>query len=208
MKRILVLIIGLFMLWFAFTVYAANPGTYGERTFRLENLTSYNQYTKYVKQSGEIQVKKLWWIGCTDARDTLCDTIYTDWVDLGSPSGSEDLYSMKVLPKLKTVDTVAAWDSADTYIFELQTCLNPRTSDSLYISNCHTFATLTDTGTKVWYCPADSGLLYIAYWTQYVRTRIIMRGIVDTVVAFAKGGYDQAAYIPIKYEVVYKPIWK
>lgn len=194
----------------AVLVYAAGSyGISGTRLYKFENGSEYNNLTRYLKQSGEFQQIATWWSGTTDVKDTLIDTVYTDWQDLGFPGGWVELYSLKVIPSINTVDTVASWDSTDTYTFALQTCLNPRTSDSLNISTIPVFVALTDTGTKVWFCPADSGLLNITYWTQYVRMQLIIEATIDTLHGFLAGGaYTQANYIPIEYDVFYKPGWR
>lgn len=211
MKKV-VLVLGTLVVLFAFTallVHAAGSyGTSGTRLYRWEDGATYDNLTGYLKQSGEFQQIALWWIGTTFVNDTLTDTVYTDWKDLGKPSGNVELYSLKVIPSIITVDTVGNWDDADTYTFALQTCLNPRTSDSLNISTIPVFVALTDVGTKTWFCPADSGLLNITYWTQYVRMQIIIDAVIDTVYGFAQGGYTQANYIPIEYDVYYKPAWR
>ena len=194
----------------AIVAYAAGSYGYsGTRLYRWENSSTHNNLTGYSMQSGSFQPIMHWWTGTTDVKDTLIDTVYTDWLDLGKPSGGVELYSLKVIPSINTVDTVASWDSLDSYTFSLQTCLNPRTSDSLNISTIPVFVALTDTGTKVWFCPADSGLLFITYWTHYVRAQIIINAKIDTLTGFLAGGaYTQANYIPIEYDIFYKPAWR
>lgn len=193
----------------AIVAYAAGSyGVSGTRLYKWESSPVYDNLTGYLKQSGEFQQVMHWWTGTTAVKDTLIDTVYTDWMDLGYVGGAE-LYSLKVIPSINTVDTVASWDSVDTYTFALQTCLNPRTADSIYISTIPVFAALSDTGTKVWFCPADSGLLNITYWTQYVRMQLIINAAIDTASASHDSVvYTQAFYIPIEYDVFYKPAWR
>jgi len=209
--RLLVVAVVLAALSIGAAILAHAAGSYGisgTRLYKFENSWEYDQMTGYSKQSGSFQQVMHWWTGTTDDKDTLIDTIYTDWMDLGVRTGLE-LYSLKVIPSLNTVDTVASWDSTDSYTFALQTCLNPRTSDSIYISTIPVFAALTDTGTKVWFCPADSGLLNITYWTQFVRMQLIINAKIDTASASHDSVvYTQSFYIPVEYDVFYKPAWR
>lgn len=207
---VVVMVLAALSIGTAILVYAAGSyGISGTRLYKWENSPTYDQLTGYLKQSGEFQQVMHWWLGTTFVKDTLIDTVYTDWMDLGSHGGTKELYSLKVIPSLNTVDTVASWDSTDTYTFALQTCLNPRTSDSVYISTIPVFAALSDTGTKVWFCPADSGLLNITYWTQFVRMQLIINAAIDTASASHDSVvYTQDFYIPIEYDVFYKPAWR
>lgn len=211
MKKVLVVVtvFAALAIWCAIVVYGAGSyGVSGTRLYKVRSYSTYDNTTGYSKQTGSFQQIMHWWVGTTDVKDTLIDTVYTAWYSLGG-SGTKDLYSMKVIPKILTVDTVASWDSTESYTFALQTCLNPRTSDSLSISTIPVFVALTDTGTKVWFCPADSGILNIAYWTPYVRTRIIVDAKIDTASASHDSVvYTQSFYIPIEYEVIYKPAWR
>lgn len=207
MKKVLVVItvLAAMAIWCAVLVYGAGSyGTSGTRLYKLRSYSTYDFTTGYSKQTGSFQQIMHWWVGTTDVKDTLIDTVYTGWYNLGG-SGTKDLYSMKVIPRILTVDTVASWDSLHKYTFALQTCLNPYTSDSLNISTIPVFVALEDTGTKVWFCPADSGLLHITYWTPYVRSRIIVEAKIDTACTIPDSlNYDQSFYIPIEYEVLYK----
>lgn len=211
MKKVFVVLGVLVVLSICAAIVAYAAGSYGvsgTRLYKWENSVQYDNLTGYLKQSGEFQQVMHWWTGTTAVKDTLIDTVYTDWMDLGAVSGKE-LYSLKVIPSLNTVDTVASWDSTDSYTFALQTCLNPLTSDSAYISTIPVFAALSDTGTKVWFCPADSGLLHITYWTQFVRMQLIINAKIDTASASHDSVvYTQSFYIPIEYDVFYKPAWR
>lgn len=93
-------------------------------------------------------------------------------------------------------------DSADSYSFAIQSCLNP-TLFPTYITTVHTFAALTDTGTGAFLVPADSTHLY-AYWAPWVRGMLIFTLCTDTVVAFTQTYYHR----PIQYDWHFKPIFR
>lgn len=203
MKRILIVCMILVALVIVTNEILLSAGSYGFSGLRTnKNVASSLSYSGgWFSQNLSIDVIPRWWAGTTAIKDTIIDTSYTAWFDMGS-TRPEEFYALRSIVNISQCDTFASLDSVDSYSFAIQSCLNP-TLYPTYITTVHTFAALTDTGTGVFLIPADSTHLY-TYWAPWVRGQLIFTLCTDTVVA----AVQSYGHRPILYNWHFKPIFK